>query len=581
MKHKKNINTGKNGLSKELKWLHISDFHCKENIKWSQDLVLNSLLNDIKQKYSGESKPDLIFVTGDISFSGKKAEFDMAQEFIDKLSEVTLVEKDKVFFVPGNHDVDRNEEEDAIVGARLLISSLPELDRIYSNPKRLKTLYNRQKNYRNFANANSSEKIYSENSSIHNIEIELKSIKIKILLLDSAWLAHDETDCRKLAVGLQQIKNCVDDNHQNYLVIALMHHPVSWLKEFEELLIENALIKDTHIVLRGHVHQGDTSSIEKNDERLVVFTAGATYKSRTSVNSYSFGKLNLLTGKGDKFSHSYSSATNSWNISGTDSWKLKLSPVLSSEQVYSLVSSQAVEFPNYISCLINNFKTDAPRKHQSGYVLLNKSVALDLDSEEIIDFIGQLQWLICFQYSWENSDWAEQFNGTVLNLDNALASITELSSELERHEQESKTLLSKLLGTSSDKIDSLDDSIRDFISTGEFDNAYNLIEKWENGLDLKDGVLRYLKGKKLEVALVKKSDEKIQLSINDFKNIKDLNVNELLLLSSAYYQVKMFPDAETTIIKSLDMGADIVLVRPLARAIAGQTGNKHLVEKVM
>jgi len=462
-----------------------------------------------------------------------------------------------------------------------LISSLPELDRIYSNPKRLKTLYNRQKNYRIFANANSSEKIYSENSSIHNIEIELKSIKIKILLLDSAWLAHDETDCRKLAVGLQQIKNCVDDNHQNYLVIALMHHPVSWLKEFEELLIENTLIKDTHIVLRGHVHQGDTSLIEKNDERLVVFTAGATYKSRTSVNSYSFGKLNLLTGKGDKFSHSYSSATNSWNISGTDSWKLKLSPVLSSEQVYSLVSSQAVEFPNYISCLINNFKTDAPRKHQSGYVLLNKSVALDLDSEEIIDFIGQLQWLICFQYSWENSDWAEQFNGIVLNLDNALASITELSSELERLEQESKTLLSKLLDTSSDKIDSLDDSIRDFISTGEFDNAYNLIEKWENGVDLKDGELRYLKGKKLEVALVEKSDEKIQLSINDFKNIEDLNVNELLLLSSAYYQVKMFPDAETTIIKSLDMGADIVLVRPLARAIAGQTGNKHLVERVM
>ncbi len=156
-----------------------------------------------------------------------------------------------------------------------------------------------------------------------------------------------------------------------------------------------------------------------------------------------------------------------------------------------------------------------------------------------------------------------------------------MSFELERLEQESKTLLSKLLDTSSDIIDSLDDSIKDFISTGEFDNAYNLIEKWENGVDLKDGELRYLKGKKLEVALVEKLDEKIQLSINDFKNIEDLNVNELLLLSSAYYQVKMFPDAETTIIKSLDMGADIVLIRSLTRAIAGQTGNKQLVERVM
>jgi hypothetical protein len=43
----------------------------------------------------------------------------------------------------------------------------------------------------------------------------------------------------------------------------------------------------------------------------------------------------------------------------------------------------------------------------------------------------------------------------------------------------------------------------------------------------------------------------------------------------------MFPDAETAIIKSLDMGADIVLIRSLTRAIAGQTGNKQLVERVM
>jgi hypothetical protein len=115
---------------------------------------------------------------------------------------------------------------------------------------------------------------------------------------------------------------------------------------------------------------------------------------------------------------------------------------------------------------------------------------------------------------------------------------------------------------------------------GDFEDAYDLIEKWEHGIDLKNGELRYLKGKKLEVALAEKSDEKIQLSINDFKDIEDLNVKELFLLSSAYYQVKMFPDAETTIIKSLDLGADIMLVRQLARAIAGQTGNKHLVERV-
>jgi len=569
-----------NGLSKELKWLHISDFHCREDTKWSQDLVLSSLVNDVRKNYSGESSPDLIFVTGDISFSGKKEEFDVAQDFIDELSNVTLVEKDNIFFVPGNHDIDRSEEEDAIVGARIITKNTTELDRICSNPKRLKTLFNRQKNYRHFVNANRSSEIYTNDSFVHNITVEIKSIKIKILLLDSAWLAHDDTDCKKLAVGLQQIKNSVDEKHCNYLVVALMHHPVSWLKEFEESIIENTLVEDIHIVLRGHVHQGDTSSIEKNNGRLIVFTAGAAYESRSSINSYSFGKLNLLTGKGEKVSHSYLGSTNGWNVSGSDAWNIELSPVVSSEEIYSLVSFQAKTYPNYISCLINGFKTDIPQKHQNEYVLLSKSANLNQGNDETIDLIDQLQWLTCFQYIWETKDWTVQFNEIVFNLEQALISITELTVDLERLEQDSKKLLSRFINTSSNEISSLDNSITDYISTEEFDDAYNLIEKWEHGNVLKNGELRFLKGKKLEVALAELSEENIQLSINEFKDVSGLNVKELILLSSAYYLIKMYSDAETKMELALDLGVDIDDVRQLARAIAGQTGNKLLVKRV-
>lgn len=571
-----------NKLSKELKWLHISDFHCKEGIQWSQDIVLKSLLDDIEQKYSNRLSPDLIFITGDISFSGKKAEFGIAQSFIKKLSEITKVKKDNIFFVPGNHDVDRDEEEDAVVGARLATKSLPELDRLCSNPKRLKTLYNRQKNYREFVNTNRSVEIYSDDSSDHNIKIELKSIKIKILLLDSAWLAHNDGDCKQLAVGLQQIKNCVDKSHHKYLVIALMHHPVSWLKEIEEISIENALIDHTHIVLRGHVHQGDISSIEKNNERLVVFTAGASYETRASVNSYSFGRLDLLTGKGEKFSHSYSGTTNNWIVSGTDVWNLKLSSVLSSEEIYSLVSSQVTTYPNYISCLINDFKTDVPRKYNGKYVLLNKSTNLNLENEEIVDIVDQLQWLTCFKYTWEESAWISQFNKIVLALEASLILIKELADELESIEQTSKAWLRTLLDTSNNEIDSINDSIADFISTGEFDSAYRLIKKWEDELELNNNEIRYLKRKKLEVAVTEGSDENVKLSITYFEDLGDLDVVELLLLSTAYYQVKMYPDAETRIIQILDIDDASIRAeaRSLARAIAGQTGNKQLADRV-
>ena len=127
----------------ELKWLHLSDFHFSEKDKQLQEKALESLLENIKDKYTTNEKPDLIFITGDITFSGKKEEFNIAQNFIDKLSDIISIDKKYIFFVPGNHDIDRTEEEDAIIGARQRITNLLELEKIYSNSKRLKTLYKR------------------------------------------------------------------------------------------------------------------------------------------------------------------------------------------------------------------------------------------------------------------------------------------------------------------------------------------------------------------------------------------------------------------------------------------------------
>ena len=122
----------------ELRWLHLSDFHCCEKDIQLQKKALESLLEDIREKHTINEKLDLIFITGDITFSGKKEEFNIAQNFVDKLRDVISIDKKYIFFVPGNHDIDRTEEEDAIIGARQKIKNLLELEKIYSNSKRLK-----------------------------------------------------------------------------------------------------------------------------------------------------------------------------------------------------------------------------------------------------------------------------------------------------------------------------------------------------------------------------------------------------------------------------------------------------------
>ena len=59
----------------KIKILHLSDFHFRAS-NLAQDMVLSSLSRKIEELCKTEHKPNLLAVTGDIAFSGKKEEYD-------------------------------------------------------------------------------------------------------------------------------------------------------------------------------------------------------------------------------------------------------------------------------------------------------------------------------------------------------------------------------------------------------------------------------------------------------------------------------------------------------------------------
>ena len=89
--------------------LHISDLHAREQSRWSTDALLlaarSVLLNETNQH-----NIDVLAFTGDIAFSGKPQEYQIAFEWIEDfcLSPSGLnLDPSQLLFVPGNHDVDR------------------------------------------------------------------------------------------------------------------------------------------------------------------------------------------------------------------------------------------------------------------------------------------------------------------------------------------------------------------------------------------------------------------------------------------------------------------------------------------
>ncbi len=89
-----------------------------------------------------------MLVTGDISFSGRREEYQRAGAFLTELASVVGLPKARFFFVPGNHDVDRSRNRLAFVGAYTELTSQPQVDRLLGSASDVFPLIDRQSEFR-------------------------------------------------------------------------------------------------------------------------------------------------------------------------------------------------------------------------------------------------------------------------------------------------------------------------------------------------------------------------------------------------------------------------------------------------
>lgn len=96
----------------KLTWLHLSDWHQKGK-EFDRDVVRDALLKDFENRAEIAlelEKIDFIVFSGDVAQNGKKEEYDEAVEQLFKpLLEKTGLQPEKLFIVPGNHDIDRSK----------------------------------------------------------------------------------------------------------------------------------------------------------------------------------------------------------------------------------------------------------------------------------------------------------------------------------------------------------------------------------------------------------------------------------------------------------------------------------------
>ncbi len=281
-------------MTKQLRWLHISDIHFRTPSKLDQNDAFVRIRADLAKRKAEGRNPDLIFVTGDITHSGKAADFRQISKLLSQLCVDCGLPRERVFFCPGNHDSDIRVAPTLIRGcwsSFLDVSALPK----FLDTAEYPALKKRQAAYRSFVRSFRGDSGGFDLHELHAVtQVSLGDLNVRVLSINSALLAEGgSADHGRLQVGLRTLEaRCAEIRKNTHLVFALIHHPFEWLATFEADRAEALVLESADILIRGHLHQPKlTGSLRGR----VVSAAGAVWEVTAGDYEYSFGCLTFDT----------------------------------------------------------------------------------------------------------------------------------------------------------------------------------------------------------------------------------------------------------------------------------------------
>lgn len=242
-----------------LTWLHLSDLQCNPRTDWDTERVLDELRRDIARLRDEQGlRPDLLLFTGDAAFGQLPGapvaeQFDAARLFFEEIRDLCDLSRDRVFLVPGNHDVDRG----MILASQtdwLARRSLEEIHELIEGGQEWRLVMERLRAYRDFLeSAGYTHLLADPERLIYARRVDIGGIDVGIAGLNSAWSCHRDAEKGKLwLAGAWQLGVVEREIRGADLKIGLVHHPPHWFREEESPSVDRRFARLFDILLHGH-----------------------------------------------------------------------------------------------------------------------------------------------------------------------------------------------------------------------------------------------------------------------------------------------------------------------------------------
>ncbi|HLO78907.1 MAG TPA: metallophosphoesterase [Magnetospirillum sp.] len=273
-------------------FVHLSDIHFGQE---RDDTV--HIHEDVKQQLIADAAEVLgnlpgrvalgILVTGDIAYSGKRAQYDDAGRWLDELARSIGCPIHMVQMVPGNHDVDRDKL--SVGGSQLLAyiraGGAAEYERVVNNPADRASLLARFEDYGRFSCGYDCA-LDGEARFATNRRIELAPGRwIRFIRMNSALLCHgkERDDAPELMIGARQFTIPRNTGEENVL---LVHHPLNWYRDADE--VRQYVRSRARVFISGHEHDPKVTIDPVDDGCDVMMVAAGAAVPFKSNEAYTY-----------------------------------------------------------------------------------------------------------------------------------------------------------------------------------------------------------------------------------------------------------------------------------------------------
>ena len=414
--------------------------------------------------------------------------------------------------------------------------------------------------------------------------LEVGQLRVRVLLLDSAWLAGGgPKDAGELLVGERQVLDCgpLDDGS---LTFALLHHPLSWLREFEQVSIENLIMRSAQICLRGHVHAVDTRRTEGRLGSLSTFTAGAAFQSRTADNSYLWCSIDLTTGRGEKVVHRYIHAQHCWEASQKEAWTLVPSTLRAPDvtAVHRHLAGVNTAYPSYVACLVCSLQTEVPIELAGRKcVFVGCDATLPGVPNRCGEAIQKLRNHFYWERVWKSDSWVEHLQHLSHELGAAFHQLDAMLGEDLQSREIACIDLIRAVDGGAEGMSPVCEEIGSLLETNELERAREVVDRWI-GQDLfrPNEALQF---QRMEIFLLlaegRPNDalERVDALVMSAERTS----HDLVLAAKIAHDAQEYTRATGFMHTALDLGLPVNEVRAMALKIAGNAGDKTLTDRVM